>query len=42
VGGLQRLGGRPDGTIYSATEFIGDNSRTLFANWSTFIWPEQR
>jgi hypothetical protein len=32
----------PDGTIYSATEFIGDNSRTLFANWSTFIWPQQR
>jgi hypothetical protein len=32
----------PDGTIYSATEFIGDNSRTLFANWSTFIWPERR
>jgi hypothetical protein len=32
----------PDGTIYSATEFIGDNSRTLFANWSTFIWPQKR
>ena len=32
----------PDGIIYSATEFIGDNSRTLFANWSTFIWPQKR
>jgi hypothetical protein len=32
----------PDGTIYSATEFIGDNSRTFFANWSTFIWPQTR
>ena len=32
----------PDGTIYSATEFIGDNSRTTFANWSTFIWPQRR
>jgi hypothetical protein len=32
----------PDGVIYSATEFIGDNSRTLFANWSTFIWPKKR
>jgi hypothetical protein len=31
----------PDGTIYSATEFIGDNSRTFFANWSTFIWPQK-
>ena len=31
----------PDGTIYSATEFIGDNSRTLNANWSTFIWPQK-
>jgi hypothetical protein len=31
--------GTPDGTIYSATEFIGDNSRTFFANWSTFISP---
>ncbi|MDP9300372.1 MAG: hypothetical protein M3P43_05680 [Actinomycetota bacterium] len=29
----------PDGTIYSATEMISDDSRTLFANWSTFIWP---
>jgi hypothetical protein len=28
-----------DGRIYSATEIIGDNSRTFFANWSTFIWP---
>jgi hypothetical protein len=32
----------PDGTIYSATEFIGDNSRTVNANWSTFIWPQER
>jgi hypothetical protein len=32
----------PDGTIYSATEFIGDNSRTVNANWSTFIWPQKR
>jgi hypothetical protein len=29
----------PDGRIYSATEIIGDSSRTFFANWSTFIWP---
>jgi hypothetical protein len=28
-----------DGRIYSATEMIGDNPRTFFANWSTFIWP---
>jgi hypothetical protein len=28
-----------DGRIYSATEMIGDDSRTFFANWSTFIWP---
>jgi hypothetical protein len=32
----------PDGIIYSATEFIGDNSRTVNANWSTFIWPKER
>jgi hypothetical protein len=31
--------GTPQGTIYSATEFIGDNARTFFANWSTFVWP---
>jgi len=31
----------PDGTIYSATEFIGDNARTALANWSTFIWPQK-
>jgi hypothetical protein len=31
--------GTPGGTIYSATEFIGDNARTFNANWSTFIWP---
>jgi hypothetical protein len=29
----------PDGRIYSATEMISDNTRTFFANWSTFIWP---
>lgn len=29
----------PDGTVWSATEWIGDNSRTYFENWSTFIWP---
>ena len=29
----------PDGTVYSATEWIGDNSRTYLENWSTFIWP---
>jgi hypothetical protein len=28
-----------NGTIWSATEFIGDNPRTAFANWSTFVWP---
>jgi hypothetical protein len=28
-----------DGRIYSATEMIGDNPRTFFGNWSTFIWP---
>jgi hypothetical protein len=28
-----------DGRIYSATEIIGDNSRTFFANWSSFVWP---
>lgn len=28
-----------DGTIWSATEMISDDSRTFFANWSTFIWP---
>jgi hypothetical protein len=28
-----------DGRIWSATEFIGDNTRTFFANWSTFVWP---
>jgi hypothetical protein len=31
----------PDGTIYSGAEFIGDNSRTSLANWSTFLWPER-
>jgi hypothetical protein len=29
----------PSGTVYSATEFIGNRPRTFFANWSTFIWP---
>jgi hypothetical protein len=28
-----------DGQIYSATQMISDDSRTFFANWSTFIWP---
>jgi hypothetical protein len=28
-----------DGRIYSATEMIGDDARTFFGNWSTFIWP---
>ncbi|HXS44734.1 MAG TPA: hypothetical protein VN751_08905 [Solirubrobacteraceae bacterium] len=32
----------PNGEIWSATEFIGGNSRTTFANWSTFIWPVVR
>ena len=27
----------PSGEIWSATEFIGDNARTEFANWSTFV-----
>jgi hypothetical protein len=29
----------PNGDIWSATEFVGDNARTMFANWSTFAWP---
>jgi hypothetical protein len=29
----------PNGDVWSATEFIGDNGRTTFANWSTFVWP---
>jgi hypothetical protein len=29
----------PNGDVWSATEFIGDNGRTTFGNWSTFIWP---
>jgi hypothetical protein len=29
----------PDGTIWSATEFIGARARTVNANWSTFVWP---
>jgi len=28
----------PDGTVWSATEFIGGRARTSFANWSTFVW----
>ena len=32
----------PNGDVWSATEFIGDNARTTFANWSTFIWPVVR
>jgi len=31
--------GTPSGLVFSATEYIGDNSRTFFANWSTFLWP---
>ena len=31
--------GTPSGQVFSATEYIGDNSRTFFANWSTFLWP---
>jgi hypothetical protein len=34
--------GTPAGTVYSATEFIGDRARSLNANWSTFIWPWKR
>ena len=29
----------PNGEVWSATEFIGDNARTQGANWSTFAWP---
>ena len=29
----------PSGEVWSAAEFIGDNSRTPVANWSTFVWP---
>lgn len=31
----------PSGQIYAATEWIGNDTRTLFANWSTFVWPAQ-
>jgi hypothetical protein len=31
--------GTPSGQIYSATELISDNSRSYYANWSTFVWP---
>jgi hypothetical protein len=29
----------PNGTIWSGVEFIGNDPRTVLANWSTFIWP---
>jgi hypothetical protein len=29
----------PDGSVWSAAEYIGDGPRTTFANWSTFVWP---
>ncbi len=32
----------PTGEVWSAAEFIGDNARTQFANWSTFVWPVAR
>jgi hypothetical protein len=32
----------PNGEIWSGAEFIGDNPRTTFANWSTFLWPVSR
>jgi hypothetical protein len=32
----------PNGEIWSGAEFIGDNPRTTFANWSTFLWPVRR
>jgi hypothetical protein len=32
----------PDGRIYSGAEMISDNSRTFFANWSTFVWPARQ
>jgi hypothetical protein len=32
--------GTPAGDVFSAAEYIGDNTRTFFANWSTFVWPE--
>jgi hypothetical protein len=28
-----------NGDLWAATEFIGDNARTTFADWSTFVWP---
>ena len=31
--------GTPSGQVFSATEYVGDNSRTFFGNWSTFLWP---
>jgi len=32
----------PNGEVWSAAEFIGDNARTQFGNWSTFVWPVRR
>jgi hypothetical protein len=32
----------PNGEVWSATEFIGDNARTTLGNWSTFVWPVAR
>jgi hypothetical protein len=29
----------PNGQVWSAAEFVGDNARTTFGNWSTFLWP---
>jgi hypothetical protein len=29
----------PGGTVFSAVEMISDNTRSYFANWSTFVWP---
>jgi hypothetical protein len=29
----------PNGQVWSAAEFIGDNARSPGANWSTFVWP---
>ncbi len=29
----------PDGRIWSATEMVPDQARTINANWGTFVWP---
>jgi hypothetical protein len=29
----------PNGDVWSAAEFIGDDARTGGANWGTFVWP---